>query len=177
VAGVIAGDGRRHCPDWLELYRSWSDAFGDCRVVVFEEASADLFGAFSAAAGLPLPPSVPRLERQNVSPDGYQIAYLLELAGLEFPELLRRRSAAKLAAERSPVPQLRYLSDEDCERLRDRFEPGNRELLGLLGRPYEGSPLDLSRPRGDCVRLDDVYRSRPYRSYRRLADAIYAGSS
>ncbi len=74
------------------------------------------------------------------------------------------------------MPPLRYLTTADRERLRARFEAGNRRLLELLGRSYEGSALDLSHPAREYVELDDVYRSRSYKSYRKLADSIYAKS-
>jgi hypothetical protein len=168
--------GPRYCPDWLGIYEAWQDAFGDCRVVVFEDAAADLLAAFAAAAGLPQPLSPVRaLEPQNVSPDAFQIAYLLALdRPLELVDFRRRRAAAAEAASRSAVPSLRYLAREDRERLRERFEPGNRRLLELLGRPYDGSPLDLSSDGGEHAELADVYRSRPYRSFRKLADRLYA---
>jgi hypothetical protein len=177
VAAVLdPAPGPRYCPDWMGIYEAWQDAFGDCRVVVFEDAAADLLGAFAAAAGLAQPlPSIPALEPQNVSPDAFQIAYLLGLdRPVELADFRQRRAAATEAADRSSVPSLGYLTREDRERLRDRFEPGNRRLLELLGRPYDGSPLDLSSVDGDHAELGDVYRSRSYRSYRKLADRLYA---
>ncbi len=79
LVGAVLDDGPRYCPDWLLNFQAWQEAFGDCRVVVFEEAAADLPAAFAAAAELPPLPDVPQLEPQNVSPDAYEIAYLLGL--------------------------------------------------------------------------------------------------
>ena len=178
LVGSVLSAGPRYCPDWLATYEAWRNAFGACRVVVFEEAAPDLLAAFAAATQLPLPPEIPQLEPQNVSPGAHEIAYLLALRRpLELSDFRRRRTAASAAAGRSTLPSFRYLTSEDRERIRARFEPGNRRLLELLGRPYDGSPLDLSQTAADAVRLDDVYRSRTYKSYRKLADSIYAKSA
>jgi hypothetical protein len=175
LVGSVLGGGPHHCPDWLRAYEAWRDAFGDCRVVVFEDAEADLLGAFAAAAELPVLPAAQELPPQNVSPDAFQIAYLLAVERpVELADYRRRRVAATRAAGRRAVPSLRYLTREDRERLRDRFEPGNQRLLELLGRPYDGSPLDLSDVDADHAELADVYRSRRYKSYRKLADRLYA---
>ena len=174
VASVLAAD-TRHYPDWLGTYRAWREAFGDCRVVVFEQAAPDLLAAFAAAAELPVPPAVRQLAPENVSPDVYEIAYLLALERpVEFPDFRRRRSAASAAAGRYDLPSLRFLTSEDSGRIRARFEPGNRSLLELLGGTYDGSPLDLSQAACDSVTLDDVYRSERYASFRVLAESIYA---
>lgn len=174
VSAVLDG-GTRYRPDWLHIYESFQAAFGNCRVILYEEAAADLFSAFAAASGLDVPPALSVPEPANVSPDAYGTAYLLGVKRpVEISEFARRRIAAREASARSRLPSLRYLKPRDCARLREEFEPGNRRLLALLRRSYEGSPLDLSDPVPGGTDLRRVYRSRSYRSYRRLADSIFA---
>jgi hypothetical protein len=173
---VVEQDGPGSFPDWHAVHEAWHTEFDDTRVVLFEEAG-DLLATFATVADLPVPGGLPPLEPENVSLDAYQIAYLVsqELA-FDLDEFKRRRRAANVAARRTAVPTVNFLSRRDRERIRARFEPGNRRLLELLGRDYAGSPLDLGESGADHVTLAHVRRSRSYKKYKKLADSIYAGS-
>src|SRR6266568_2611385 len=45
-------DERRFCPDWFAHYEVWHSAFGNCKVVFYDEVASDVFAAFLDAAGL-----------------------------------------------------------------------------------------------------------------------------
>lgn len=174
VAETLAGD--HYCPDWLSHRAAWHDAFGDCRVLLYEDAAGDLLGAFARVAGLSLPPALPDIPRQKTSLDAFGLAYLLEPAAPVSPDEHRlRQRAARAASTRIEAPRVSFLTDTDVERIRERFAESNRRLLALLGRPYDGSPLDLGAAPQERATLEEIRASSGYRAYRRLADSILAG--
>src|SRR5712691_4761650 len=73
VARLCGTDGERLCrPDWFANYAAWRNAFGDCRVVFYEEVASDVFGAFIDAAGLEPVPNLIDIDRVQMSLDVYE---------------------------------------------------------------------------------------------------------
>jgi hypothetical protein len=178
VARLCDTDGERLCrPDWFANYQAWRDAFGDCRVVFYDEVAADVFGAFIAAAGLQPVPDLIDIDRAQLSLNVYELAYLLDLKRpIDHPDFLLRRAASEKASRRLGLDETRnLLSSANLERLRNRFEASNQRLLTALGRNDNSTPLRLdARPNtGSYCDLRQFCVSESYTHYRELADAIY----
>ena len=177
VARLCDTDGERLCrPDWFANYEAWRDAFGDCKVVFYDEVAADVFGAFVAAAGLEPVPDLIDIDRAQVSLNIYELAYLLDLKTPEYPEFLLRRAASEKASRRLGLHETRsLLSNADLERLRNRFEASNHRLLTALGRNNSSTLLQLdARADSDSYcDLKEFYASEAYRTYRQLTDSVY----
>ena len=177
VARLCDTDGERFCrPDWFANYEAWRDAFGDCRVVFYDEVASDVFGAFIAAAGLEPVPDLIDIDRAQVSLNIYELAYLLDLKNPDYPEFLLRRAASEKASRRLGLHETRsLLSKADLERLRNRFEASNRRLMAALGRNNNSAllRLDVSPDLDSYCDLKKFYVSESYMRYRELADAIY----
>jgi len=177
VARLCDTDGERFCrPDWFANYEAWRDAFGDCRVVFYDEVASDVFGAFIAAAGLEPVPDLIDIDRAQVSLNIYELAYLLDLKNPDYPEFLLRRSASEKASRRLGLHETRsLLSKTDVERLRNRCEASNRRLTAALGRNNNSAllRLDVSPDLDSYCDLKKFYVSESYMRYRELADAIY----
>ena len=176
VARLCDTDGERLCrPDWFAHYEAWQDAFGNCKVVFYDEAASDVFGAFMTAAGLQPVPDLIDIDRAQVSLNAYELAYLLDLKTSDYPDFLLRRAASEKASRQLGLHETRsLLSNADLERLRDRFEASNQRLLMALGR--NNSPLlqlDAGSASDSYCDLKKFYASESYARYRELADAIY----
>ena len=165
-------------PDWYAQYEAWREAFGNCKIVFYDEAASDVFGAFIAAAGLEPVPDLIDIDRAQVSLNIYELAYLLDLkTPIDYADFLRRRAASQKASRRLGLHETRsLLSDVDLARLRNRFEASNHRLMAAFGRPETASPLrlDIRTESGSYCNLHQVYASQSYLSFRKLADAIYA---
>jgi hypothetical protein len=177
VARLCDTDGERFCrPDWFANYEAWRDAFGDCKVVFYDEVASDVFGAFIAAAGLESVPDLIDIDRAQVSLNVYELAYLLDLKTPDYPEFLLRRAASEKASRRLGLHETRsLLSNADLERLRNRFEVSNHRLMAALGRNDNPTllRLDVSSDSNSYCDLKTFYASESYARYRELADAIY----
>jgi hypothetical protein len=182
VGRLCDTEGERLCrPDWHAHYRAWSDAFGNCKVVFYDEVASDVFGAFLAAAGLDPVPDLIDIDPAQVSLDVYQLAYLLNLkTPIEFSDFIRRRSASEKASKRFGRQQTQsLLTTADLARLRERFEASNQRLMTALGRTADATLLRLDTSSDSDIYCDlgRVYASDNYARYRRLADAIYTRRS
>ena len=178
VGRLCDTDGERLCrPDWLAHYEAWRDAFGDCKVVFYDEVASDVFGAFIAAAGLEPVSDLIDIDRAQLSLNVYELAYLLDLkTPIDYSEFLLRRAASEKASRRLGLHETRsLLSNADLERLRNRFEASNHRLLTALGRNNSPTLLQLDvRSSSDCYcDLKEFYASKSYAHYRGLTDAIY----
>jgi hypothetical protein len=177
VARLCDTDGERLCrPDWFAHYEAWRDAFGDCKVVFYDEVALDVFGAFIAAAGLEPVPDLIDIDRAQVSLNVYELAYLLDLKTSDYPEFLLRRAASEKASRRLGLNETRsLLSNADLERLRNRFEASNQRLLTVLGRNNNSTPLqlDIGSASDSYCDLKEFCASESYARYRELTDAIY----
>lgn len=178
VTRLCDTDGERLCrPDWFAHYEAWRDAFGDCKVVFYDEVASDVFGAFIAAAGLEPVPDLIDIDRAQVSLNVYELAYLLDLkTPIDYPEFLLRRAASEKASRRLGLNETRsLLSSADLERLRNRFEASNQRLLTALGRNNNPTlfQLDVGSASDSYCDLKEFYASESYARYRELTDAIY----
>ncbi|HWY52175.1 MAG TPA: hypothetical protein VNW72_11900 [Chthoniobacterales bacterium] len=176
VARLCDTDGERLCrPDWFAHYEAWHDAFGDCKVIFYDEVASDVFGAFIAAAGLEPVPDLIDIDRAQVSLCVYELAYLLDKIPIDYADFLRRRAASEKASRRLGVHETRsLLSSADLERLRNRFEASNHRLLTALGRNNKSTlQLDVGSASDSYCDLQKFYASESYARYRELADAIY----
>jgi len=178
VARLCDTAGERFCrPDWFANYEAWRDAFGDCKVVFYDEVASDVFGAFIAAAGLERVPDLIDIERAQVSLNVYELAYALDLKiPIDYADFLHRRSASEKASRNLGLHETRsLLSNADLERLRNRFEASNHRLLTALGRNNNSTllRLDVSSASDSYCDLNEFYASESYARYRELADAIY----
>jgi hypothetical protein len=178
VTRLCDRDGERLCrPDWYANYKAWSDAFGDCKVVFYDEVASDVFGAFIVASGLQPVPDLIDIDRAQISLDVYQLAYLLDLkTPIDFTDFLRRKSACGKASQRLGLQERRsLLSAPDLSRLRERFEASNHRLVAALRRDHDATPLHLDSncDRDSYCDLPQLYESESYARYRKVADAIY----
>jgi len=176
---ILSGDDERLCrPDWFTYYQAWRNAFGDCKVVFYDEVASDVFRAFFTVAGFDQMPQFIEVDRAQVSLDVYELAYLLDLrAPFDYANFLRHKSASEKASRRLGVHDNRsILSAANLARLREAFAESNERLLSELGRTAEQSPLQLDKARNPAsyISLTELYASRRYRDYRKSADAIYA---
>jgi hypothetical protein len=178
VARLCDTDGERLCrPDWFANYQAWRDAFGDCKVVFYDEVASDVFGTFIAAAGLQPVPDLIDIDRAQVSLNVSELAYLLDLkTPIDYPDFLLRRAASEKASRHLGLDETRsLLSSADLERLRNRFEASNQRLLTALGRNDNSTSLRLDA-RSDTDSYCDLKQfcaSESYARYRELTDAIY----
>lgn len=162
-------------PDWHHHYQSWREAFGNCRIVFYDEARDDLLAAFLAAADLPSIAGLPDIERKQVSLDFRQLVYLLELdPALPFPEFTKRRAAAAEAVRRSP-PQPRYslLDDEMRHGLGAHFAESNHRLLLEIGRKGDSEYLAPAADPPPFMSVESLVARPEYAAFRNLADCIY----
>ena len=177
VARLCDTNGERLCrPDWFANYEAWRDAFGDCKVVFYDEVASDVFGAFIAAAGLEPVPDLIDIDRAQVSLNVYELAYLLDLKTLEYPAFLLHRAASEKASRQLGLHETRsLLSNADLARLHNRFKASNQRLLTALGRDRDSAllRLDLSADSDSYCDLTKFRASESYVRYRELADAIY----
>jgi hypothetical protein len=178
VNRICETDNSRWCkPDWFAHYQAWRDAFGDCRVVFYDEVE-NIFDAFANAAGLSPAPDLIDIERAQISLNVYELAYLLELkTPIDYQDFLRRRAASEKASQRLDLRETRsLLSNDDLSRLRNEFEDSNRRLIAALGRSEDQSPLQLDRScnSDSYCSLANLYPSDAYARFRKLADAIYS---
>jgi hypothetical protein len=177
VARLCDTDGERLCrPDWFANYEAWRDAFGDCKVVFYDEIASDVFGAFIAAAGLAPVPDLIDIDRAQVSLSVYELVYLDDLKTLEYPEFLLRRAASEKASRQLGLHETRsLLSNADLLRLRSRFEASNQHLLTALGRNNNSAllQLDVSADSDSYCDLKKFCASESYARYRELTNAIY----
>jgi hypothetical protein len=177
VTRTCAGDDARfYQPDWGTLYDAWSAAFGNCRIVFYDEARTDLFAAVMHASELTVPAGLTDLDPVKVSPDVHQLAYLLALERpIAFEDFVRRRTASAVAARRlPPVPPRSLLSIADRARLHDRFDASNRRLMETLGRSFDDSPLAMRVPDPEVTTLGEIYASDAYIAHRELTDKLLA---
>lgn len=178
LARLIQGDDQRLCrPDWFAHYQSWRDAFGDCKVVFYDEVK-NVFDSFLSAAGFGPMPDLVDIDAAQVSLNVFELAYLLDLkVPFEHPDFLRRKSASEKASDRLDVHDKRsVLSESDLARLREAFAESNRRLIAALGRSETPSPLQLDQTinASSYVSLPELYASTAYLDYRASADALYA---
>jgi hypothetical protein len=180
VARLCDIDGERLCrPDWFANYEAWRNAFGNCKIVFYDEVASDVFGAFIAAAGLEPVPDLIDIDRAQVSLNVYELAYLLALkTPIDYKDFLRRKSASEKASRRLGLDETRsLLSNADLERLRNRFEASNQRLMTALERDNNSTllRLDVSSDSESYCDLKEFYASESYARYRDVADAIYTG--
>jgi hypothetical protein len=177
AARLCDTDGERFCrPDWFANYEAWRDAFGDCKVVFYDEVASDVFSGFITAAGLEPVPDLIDIDRAQVSLNIYELAYLLDLKTPDYPEFLLRRAASEKASRRLGLHETRsLLSEAELERLRNRFEASNHRLMTALGRNNNSTLLQLGAGSASDSYCDlkEFYASEPYARYREVADAIY----
>lgn len=164
------------CPDWYMHYSAWSNAFGNCKVVLYDKARSDLCSAFFAAAELNQIPDLPEIARTQVSLDLHQLAYLLQLKpGTEFREFAQRRAASGEASKHLGYQNsYSLLSRIDRACLRDRFQSNNNRLMTVLGWADDSNVLEIAPESPDYCDLPQLYQSQDYMHYRQLADEIYA---
>ena len=180
VARLCDTDGARLCrPDWFANYEAWRDAFGNCKIVFYDEAASDVFGAFMAAAELEPVPDLIDIDRAQVSVNVYELAYLLALkAPIDYKDFLGRKSASEKASRRLGLSETRsLLSNVDLERLRNRFEASNQRLMTALGRNDNSTllRLDVNSDSDSYCDLKEFYASESYARYRDVADTICTG--
>jgi hypothetical protein len=180
VARLCDIDGERLCrPDWFANYEAWRNAFGNCKIVFYDEVASDVFGAFIAAAGFEPVPDLIDIDRAQVSLNVYELAYLLALkTPIDYKDFLRRKSASEKASRRLGLDETRsLLSNADLERLRNRFEASNQCLMTALERDNNSTllRLDVSSDSESYCDLKEFYASESYARYRDVADAIYTG--
>jgi hypothetical protein len=178
VARLCDTDGERLCrPDWFAHYEAWRDAFGNCKIVFYDEVASDVFGAFVAAAGLEPVPDLIDIDPAQVSLNIHELAYLLDLkTPINYPDFLLRRAASEKASRQLGLHEIRsLLSNADLARLRDRFQASGDRLLTTLGRNDNPTllRLDASSDSDRYCNLREFYASESYARYRELADAIY----
>jgi len=178
VARLCDTDGERLCrPDWFAHYQAWHDAFGNCKIVFYDEVASDVFGAFITASGLEPVPDLIDIDPAQVSLNVYELAYLLGLkTPIDYPDFLLRRAASEKASRRLGLHETRsLLSNADLERLRNRFEASNQRLLTALGRNKDSTllELDVNAASDAYCDLKKLHASESYARYRELADAIY----
>jgi hypothetical protein len=178
VAQLCETDGERLCrPDWFVHYEAWRSAFGNCRVLFYDEVAFDVFGTFLNAAGLPPLSDLIDVERAQVSLDTYEVAYLLDLKQpIEFSDFLARKTACEKASRRLGLQKTQsFLTDVDLARLHERFDESNRRLIVALGRQDNPPPLQLDvRANSDSYcDLRQLRASESYARFREVADAIY----
>jgi hypothetical protein len=178
VAQLCETDGERLCrPDWFAHYEAWRSAFGNCRVVFYDEVASDVFGTFLNAAGLPPLSDLIDVERAQVSLDTYEVAYLLDLKQpIEFSDFLARKTACEKASRRLGLQKTQsFLTDVDLARLHERFDESNRRLIVVLGRQNNPPPLQLDvRANSDSYcDLRQLRASESYARFSEVADAIY----
>ena len=179
VTKLCDTDGERLCrPDWFAHYESWRNAFGNCRIVFYDEVANNVFRAFFNAADLPAVPGLVDVDRAQVSLNNYEVAYLLEQKQpIEFSDFLRRKTASEKASRRLRLGKTQsFLSDADLARLRKRFGESNQRLIATLGGEHNPPPLqiDPSSESDSYCDLRRLYQSDLYAEYRKLADAIYS---
>ena len=178
LSRLLAGDDERLCrPDWLEHFQTWSDAFGSCNVVFYDEVAPDIFAAFLKAARFGSVPDLVDIDRAQVSLNVYELAYLLDLKAPDYREFMQRKSASEKASRQLGLKETRsILSDKDLARLRSAFEESNRRLIQTLDRDENQSPLqlDANRNSSSYCSLAEFYVSEPYAGFQKRADAIYA---
>lgn len=177
--GVIRspdGDERIYRPDWLLHYRSWRAAFGDCRIVFYDESRDDLLAAFLAAAALPPIAGLPEIERKQVSLDFRQLAWLTSLGPtLPFAEFRRRRAAAAEAARRSgPPPRHSLLDSATRAALGARFAESNRGLLAQIGREAAAHYLAPASAPPPHMPVEAFRDTADYASFRDMVERILA---
>ncbi len=179
VARLCDTDGERLCrPDWFAHYETWRSAFGNCRVLFYDEVASDVFGAFMNAAGFLSVPDLIDVDRAQVSLNTYEVAYLLEQTQpLEFSDFLRRKGASEKASRRLGLEKTQsFLSDVDLKRLHERFDESNRRLIATLDREKNPPPLEIDAAANSDYYCDlrQLVISESYAKYRKLADAIYS---
>jgi len=179
VAKLCDTEGERLCrPDWFANYEAWRNAFGNCRIIFYDEVADNVFGAFSKAADLPRVPGLIDVDRAQVSLNTHEVAYLLEQKQpMEFSDFLQRKNAGEKASRRLGVSKVQsFLSDSDLARLHQRFDESNRRLISALGRESDPPPLqiDASTNSDSYCDLSQLRASESYAEFRRLADATYS---
>lgn len=179
VTKLCDTDGERLCrPDWFAQYEAWRSAFGNCRIVFYDEVASNVFSAFFKAADLPRVPNLIDVDRAQVSLNTHEVAYLLEQKQpMEFPDFLDRKNAAEKASRRLGVNKVQsFLSDADLARLRERFSESNRRLIAALGRENNRPPLeiDTDTKSDSYCDLGQLRASESHDQFRKLADAIYS---
>jgi hypothetical protein len=179
VTKLCDTEGERLCrPDWFAHYQIWRNAFGNCRIVFYDEVANSVFHAFFNAAGLPTVPGLLDVDRAQVSLNTYEVAYLLEQKQpIEFSDFLQRKNASEKASRRLDLGKTQsLLSDADLARLRKRFGEPNQRLIEALGRQHNPPPLqiDSSSESDSYCDLRRLYQSDSYAQYRKLSDAIYS---
>jgi hypothetical protein len=173
-------EGEQFCrPDWYAHYQAWHAAFGNCRIVFYDEARDDLLAAFMAAAELTAPDGLVDIDPAQVALDLHQLAYVLELERpMTTPDFARRRAATEEASRRLGAPDRRsLLTEQQRLRLHQRYDAPNRRLTDALGRSPDSSPLSMTTPDAQPARLADVYASADYAAHRALANAIFEQSA
>jgi hypothetical protein len=177
VTRLCETEGERFCrPDWHAHYEAWGDAFGDCRIVFYDEVKSDVFSAFLAAAEIASPPCLHEVDRAQVSLDVHQLAYLLSLNSPSLAEFAKRREASAAAARRlPPAGATSILGNAERALLQRRFQPSNDRLLRRLGRSGDSLLLRLEVEASFRL-LEEIYASEAYVAHRDLSDAIFAGA-
>jgi hypothetical protein len=179
VARLCDTDGERLCrPDWFAYYEAWRNAFGDCRVVFYDEVASNVFGAFMNAAQLASVPDLIDVDRAQESLNAYEVAYLLDLKQpIEFSDFLRRKAASEKASRRLGLRKTQsFLTDSDLARLHKRFDESNQRLIAALNRKNHPQPLqiDAAADSDSYCDLRQLYESEFYAEYRKLVDTIYS---
>ena len=179
VAKLCDSEGERLCrPDWFAHYEAWRSAFGDCRIVFYDEVANDVFGAFFEAANLPPVPGLIDVDRAQVSLNTFEVAYLLaQQHPMDFADFLQRKNACEKASGRLGVNTTKsLLSDSDLARLRQRFDESNRRLIAALRREDNPPPLhiDAGTTSHSYWDLEHLRGSEAYAEFRQLADTIYS---
>src|SRR5207245_9053874 len=109
VARLCDTDGERLCrPDWFAHYEAWRAAFGNCKIVFYDEVASDVFGAFIATAGLEPIPDLIDIDLAQVPLNVYHLAYLLILkTPIDYTDFQRRRGASARVSPRLGLLKIR----------------------------------------------------------------------
>jgi len=181
VAQLCDTEGERFCrPDWFGNYHAWKNAFGNCKVIFYDEVASNVFSAFLNAAGFEAASDLIDIERAQVSLNIFELAYLLEVTKpIAYEDFLRRRMASEKASLQLQVHETRsILRNVDLDRLRKRFDESNCRLLAALGRDDSTLlQLDANTNPDTYCNLEEFYPSARYVEFRKLANAVYARRS
>ena len=171
-------DGERFCrPDWFAHYETWRSAFGNCKVVFYDKAASDVFGAFLNAAGFEPILDLIDVDRAQLSLNIYELAYLLALENsVNYSDFLRHRAATEKASRQLGLIETRsILANTDLARLRNRFAESNRRLLIALERSNDANLLELDATVNSDLYVDlhEFSNSEHFARFAKVAQSIY----
>lgn len=130
----------RNDPNWLRHYTEWRRYFPDYSMASHEVVTGDIFGHFAKMTELSLKhvPMMP--DATNVSPDAFQMAYLLALPKRMTDErFFRARNAClRTVSPHSSFRRISFLSPAMRTMIKAKYTEPNARLAQLL----TSSPVD-----------------------------------